>query len=64
MVVANDHPEESMFQKLKEKVKAKQHIIVLTVMTVYLIALAVKTGQVFYTDYWLKRAPAAQTQTK
>ncbi|MFZ5570310.1 MAG: hypothetical protein ACOZF0_07890 [Thermodesulfobacteriota bacterium] len=53
-----------MFQKLKEKVKAKQHIIVLTVMTVYLIALAVKTGQVFYTDYWLKRAPAAQTQTK
>ncbi len=50
-----------MFQKIKEKLKEKQHIIVITVLTIYLIALAIKTGQVFYTEYWQKRTPAVQT---
>jgi hypothetical protein len=44
-----------MFQKLKEKLKEKQHVIVMTIITVYVAALAIKTGHVFYTEYWLKR---------
>ena len=51
-----------MFQKIKERLKEKQHIIVITILTIYLIALAAKTGQVFYTEYWLQRTPAVQTQ--
>lgn len=53
-----------MFQKIKEKLKEKQHIIVITVITVYLIALAIKTGQVFYTEYWQKRGATEQTEVK
>ena len=56
--------EDGLFQKIKEKLKEKQHIIVVTVITVYLIALAVKTGEVFYTEYWQKRGTTEQTQTK
>lgn len=44
-----------MFQKIKEKLKEKQHVIVVTIITVYVAALAVKTAHVFYTEYWLKR---------
>ena len=43
--------EKSFFQKIKEK----SHIIVITIITIYLIALAVKTGSVFYKEYWVKR---------
>jgi hypothetical protein len=43
--------EKSFFQKVKEK----SHIIVITIITIYLIALAVKTGSVFYKEYWVKK---------
>jgi len=48
--------EKRFFQKVKEK----SHIIVITIITIYLIALAVKTGSVFYKEYWVKRN---QTET-
>lgn len=50
-----------MLEKLKETLKAKQPIIVMTIITVYLVALAIKTGHVFYTEYWLKRHESQQT---
>ena len=46
--------EKRFFQKVKEK----SHIIVITIITIYLIALAVKTGSVFYKEYWVKRSQA------
>ena len=48
--------EKKFFQKIKEK----SHIIVITIITIYLIALAVKTASVFYDEYWVKRN---QTET-
>jgi len=53
-----------MLQRFKEKLKEKQHIIVVTIITIYLIALSIKTGHLFYTEYWLKRTPAQQTEQK
>ena len=50
--------EKSFFQKIKEK----SHIIVITVITIYLIALAIKTGSVFYNEYWVKRNQAETSE--
>ena len=50
-------------KKFFQKIKDKSHIIVITIITVYLIALAIKTGSVFYKEYWTKRTPTEQTAT-
>ena len=43
-----------------EKLKEKMHIIFVVVMIVYLSALAIKTGLVYW-DEFHKQAPPAQT---
>ena len=43
-----------------EKLKEKMHIIFVVVMIIYLSALAIKTGLVYW-DEFHKQAPPAQT---
>ena len=43
--------EKRFFRKIKEK----SHIIVITIITIYLIALSVKAASVFYNEYWVKK---------
>lgn len=43
-----------MFQNIKQWLKEKQPVIVMTIITLYLIALAAKTAHVFYVEYWLQ----------
>ena len=50
--------EKSFFKKIKEK----SHIIVIALITVYLIALSVKTGHVFYKEYWEKQNQTEKTE--
>jgi len=49
-----------MLEKFKEKIKEKIHIIFLVVMIVYLTALAIKTGQVYWEEFG-KQDTAVQT---
>ena len=51
--------EKSFFQKIKEK----SHIIVITIITIYLIALSIKTASVFYNEYWVKRNQSETSDT-
>lgn len=46
-----------------QKIKEKSHIIVITIITIYLIALAVKTASVFYNEYWVKKNQTEQSET-
>ncbi len=39
-----------------EKIKEKKHIIVMTIIVIYLIALGIKTGHLVYTEYHKDKA--------
>lgn len=36
-----------------DKIKAKMHIIVMTIIIIYLVALGIKTGHLVYTEYYM-----------
>ena len=38
-----------------EKIKEKMHIIVMTIIIIYLVALGIKTGHLVYTEYFKKK---------
>jgi predicted negative regulator of RcsB-dependent stress response len=47
-----------MIEKVRNWFREKGHIVVMTILVVYLIALAVKTGQVVYQHYQQEKAEA------
>ena len=53
-----------MLDRIKKILSEKKHIIVVTIISIYLLALTVKTAHLYYTEYWLKKEPAGQTQNK
>ena len=53
-----------MLDRIKKFLSKKKHIIVVTIISIYLLALTVKTAHLYYTEYWLKKEPAGQTQNK
>ena len=46
-----------MFEKIKERIKEKIHIIFVVVMIIYLSALAIMTGHTYWKErpYWEKQ---------
>ncbi len=51
-----------MIASIKKFLNEKRHIIVVTILSVYLLALTVKTAHLYYTEYWLKKDPPVQAQ--
>jgi hypothetical protein len=51
-----------VFLRIKNYLKEKQHIIVIAILSVYLAALAVKTGHLYYTEVWSKQEPPGKTR--
>ena len=38
-----------------DKIKEKMHIIMMTVIIIYLVALGIKTGHLVYTEFYLDK---------
>ncbi len=51
-----------MCEKIREKLKEKMHIIVMTIIVIYLVALAIKTGHLVYTEYYKDKETVETSQ--